>query len=750
MFDKEEIKKHEDIVNSYLLVDDHKKIPIGYGYNEILNLEDDDYNKFVESYNFLVKEANERLIQKTIKYVCQDAAMIRQAFSKEVPFFKSINNIPMNNHTAIYIPDFEESMIWSKLYGANTAFISEEPLRVVIHKELADKLTPLGTVFILSHEAQHFVRGHSDRLMGRNPIIWNIATDLIINYSLLNLQLPEIIRRNLIIKNHHESQQAVKNGAAPSELAEYKSLNTQYQKAHPREFKVSHDDLFVSDFHFNFVGNDKRLEDDLAFDLREDEINEKILNATIEKIKKENNLDSLDSKVIDELRDNLFIDQDWYNWFKKYQNGARALDEESVYEEISQLYLKIEKKVRFLKQHNINIDTESKLLDYNHIGKSHSIYENMKSKIDDKEIMEKEFGSKQDRIKDRFSSFVDEFGMPKNNNEKSKQKENTEQQRKLIREESRKIDINNSNNKGSSDIDEIYHRENTIKRKTKFVLQIENMCSKVAKSGARKVKSDRRTQYSTMTKVAEMSEMNGMGIEFREFKKKTISNTPNVLCIIDTSGSVSKEMITKIYLNELYDAVMKYDMEIKCVPADTEAKVDYSIILNKGNINHYLENGFNFSGGGGTDMVNPLARELIHAEKDYDFAIVLSDGEYSAFTRSQLTGEMLNALSQLESDKNKKSIYRRARSKHLPTATADEPNGKFRNPPIILLHTNERIFEHNESAFKTFDKNEMSEFLIGQKEENVIKVNKKEGQSNRRDESSSQISRHRGSNRRRN
>ena len=37
MFDKEEIKKHEDIVNSYLLVDDHKKIPIGYGYNEILS-----------------------------------------------------------------------------------------------------------------------------------------------------------------------------------------------------------------------------------------------------------------------------------------------------------------------------------------------------------------------------------------------------------------------------------------------------------------------------------------------------------------------------------------------------------------------------------------------------------------------------------------------------------------------------------------------------------------------------------------
>ena len=54
------------------------------------------------------------------------------------------------------------------------------------NREFIKSLTPKQLIFLLSHEVLHCVFEHIGRRGGRDPKIWNMANDYIVNYTLMN------------------------------------------------------------------------------------------------------------------------------------------------------------------------------------------------------------------------------------------------------------------------------------------------------------------------------------------------------------------------------------------------------------------------------------------------------------------------------------------------------------------------------------------------------------------------------------
>ena len=58
-------------------------------------------------------------------------------------------------------------------------------LSVKFNPEFVDKLTVDELIFVCAHEAMHVILLHSYRLGERNPELWNIAGDAVINAALI-------------------------------------------------------------------------------------------------------------------------------------------------------------------------------------------------------------------------------------------------------------------------------------------------------------------------------------------------------------------------------------------------------------------------------------------------------------------------------------------------------------------------------------------------------------------------------------
>jgi predicted metal-dependent peptidase len=63
---------------------------------------------------------------------------------------------------------------------------------IYFNRDFVLSLTPRGVMFVLAHEVLHCLYDHLGRRQGRDPKIWNIANDLMVNYTLVKNNIGEM------------------------------------------------------------------------------------------------------------------------------------------------------------------------------------------------------------------------------------------------------------------------------------------------------------------------------------------------------------------------------------------------------------------------------------------------------------------------------------------------------------------------------------------------------------------------------
>ena len=189
-------KECEALLKKYTLpIDDNNYF--NNMYPDVFKLPKKEFEDFEYAYNERVKNQTQ-MVNELVQYV-DDDRKLRYNFALEIPVLKTLKKtIIKKNKNAIYIPNFKEDVALKKIGGGlGSAFAMKTPLRVVMHSDFIDTLTPIGMLFIIMHEVQHIVRNHTDRMLGRDPLDWNLATDLIINSSILRSKLPKLYEKHI-------------------------------------------------------------------------------------------------------------------------------------------------------------------------------------------------------------------------------------------------------------------------------------------------------------------------------------------------------------------------------------------------------------------------------------------------------------------------------------------------------------------------------------------------------------------------
>jgi predicted metal-dependent peptidase len=63
---------------------------------------------------------------------------------------------------------------------------------IYFNRDFVLSLTPRGVMFVLAHEVLHCLYDHLGRRQSRDPKIWNIANDLMVNYTLFQNKIGEM------------------------------------------------------------------------------------------------------------------------------------------------------------------------------------------------------------------------------------------------------------------------------------------------------------------------------------------------------------------------------------------------------------------------------------------------------------------------------------------------------------------------------------------------------------------------------
>ena len=247
-------------------------------------------------------------------------------------------------------------------------------------------------------------------------------------------------------------------------------------------------------------------------------------------------------------------------------------------------------------------------------------------------------------------------------------------------------------------VSEAFSRDTDSRAQAKFNLTVSNIFKKAKRDSNIWDRTGEPNYISRLSRY-------GNSHEFLRFKGKIdipeeeqVSPNLRILTILDTSGSVMQEEITKNYLNEIRNLVLAYDSTLVVVAADTESR-GAPLVINRDNIDEYEENGFTLGGGGGTDMLRPLAQELAQAEEPYSMAVVLSDGGDYAFTKEELS-ERIREFSDRKKYPNG----------HTPQAL----------PYIAYLNTRPMFDPEANTKFATFPKNSFGLFTLNTGEDVVI------------------------------
>ena len=368
----------------------------------------------------------------------------------------------------------------------------------------------------------------------------------------------------------------------------------------------------------------------------------------------------------------------------------------------------------------------------NHLGDGYDMYQ--KSLKQQKETnFENEYGEYADEMKKELSNIADKMGLPNSEADKENQSQkNKDVFNKLAQEYEKLRQSNNQgySSNGTSEMDEILKRNKEIENKYNFRLLLSSAIEKFQQNGGRYVKSDELTKFSKLTKSESVNELLGFGNPIKIYKKKRVAPIIDVLVIMDTSGSVGTKDITNGYLNEIEDVVLSNpNLNLHCISADTEIKQSSSFIINAENFKQYEENGFPFSGGGGTDMTRPLANQLVHVNKNFALTLIFSDGEYPVFSKDEINALILDeyekftkkkpSLKTLKERKDYQENVLRLKKMKI------KPSSNCYIPPIILLNTRELVFRGSKHS-PAFDswKGGLQEFLIDVNKNNSTNKNK--------------------------
>ncbi len=577
--------------------------------------------QYIENYNKKVKELNNK-IKKIMLYLINvpNTAKKKAVFQNlylEIPIWNKLRSIPLGKETAMFVPDFEQAVNLYLLTGCQTAFMSNTPLRMVIFKDFAEKLTDIGLLFIMAHEANHVIRKHFARQQYRDSRLWNVATDLVINHRLLTNKL-----RNL--KN---------------ELSE-KDENIQ---------EITNEHIFKPEYqetlkHFNYIGNRTPPEELIG------------------------------------------TEHDMSDWFDAICKEHPEYTEEIIY--------------KFLAEKNNSGDVGE-----NHMPDGFQMHQKSESQSI-RDLYKEMFGDKAEDMLNKLRKTIRDFGVPTNKQEQAKQEQDNKETYEEFVREWHKI-TNQYKGYGHNEVAEILKRDQDVTSKTKFIANIRTAIMKKNKSGEW-IKTDNLTRFSKQMKTPAVHTLLGFDNQLRFFAKEQQTPTFNVLVICDSSGSVSIEEFSKQFLNEIRNLVINYNFELSVISADTDTVESSRFTINKDNFDQYDENGFPFAGGGGTDMFFPIAKELVMSKVDYDAVIVLSDGGYMPYTKSELMEAMSKMHDNMLKEPSKyKDELKRIRKK---VKTTNKGIREYINPTIILLNT-EELYSGKEKL-ETYSHTELQEYLL--------------------------------------
>lgn len=586
------------------------KIYPSINYDSVFKLNKTEFHKFIDLYDKSVEEDMKKMfgLIDWLQYAPYNqenrenigiSGSVRLVIPEEYHLLNLLKNLHLTNkRKALHIPSFKEQILFEKIYGCTTAFITSNPTRIFFTKGLYDYMSKLGHLFILLHEAQHYTRFHSDRKFTRKHFIWNVATDSIINHDLLNNKIPKICQL--------------------LGLPEFQ-VN---QLFHPE-----------NEYGFDFIGVEHYFPE--------------IFNEQIEK---------------------------GLTFFNFAEQG---FIEEEIYKKIHSI----------MNKDDVKTD--------NHFGEGIDMAKEFADKSL-KDIFKKIFGEHADEMEKEFWKFINENGLPRNEGERNSAIEADAKLNNSWKKNYAKDMYGNN----SENLEFLKEREKEVDKKLKFQLFINNFVKKLNQNSIHFEKGQKLNKISQLSKYPDVNSVMGFNTQIKLYQREPVSSYLKLLCILDTSGSVGNYEY-KYMLNALYDLVQFHNLEIYVCPADTASNRKTNFIINKKNIKEYDEKGFPLQGGGGTDMLEPLANELAFAQlngEHFDLALILSDGEYQLFNENDVLKQMAYYF-----DKNAKNNTNQVHKTFSRNAKSI--------PHLVFLHTNEQFYQDNNLLLKSF-KNKAQEFIL--------------------------------------
>ena len=588
---------------------------------------------------------NQRILEKVVAAVAHPA--YRDIFGTLGSLCRRISEIKFNQHSAIYIPTGVEDEMLRGVTGCETAFMTEAPSQIVIFNNMMNKLSIEGVFYALSHELAHFAFLHGSRRGNRDPVLWNIYGDKQINQMLSDVVMPAIYE-----KIHS------KDGDSSSFVSLLK-----------HDARV----LFKSEGDYiPFIGYTPDTRE--WFTRYVDEPEEGLYE-----IGRQEGFSKSIQEHLQKKAQNSGPIQEGQTGSNGGQGGGQKENTECL-EDLDGL--DEEQSASQKEQDNLAPSNGSGKLNYKYEESSAGDVDNhIQDGLEIRRKLEQEYG-------EAGKNLADKMGLPNNKQENIRAKERTRVMLQRSQEEAR-----SSNSKVDGFITEAFKRDKESRAQMQFLIMAERAMQKAVRS-AEWERTDEMDGLSRLTRFAEVQQHMGIKGQMLIYKEERARPDIRILCIADTSGSVMAEEIVKNYLNEMRDLILRYDCEIVLVGADTSSRGE-KIIIHKEDLDRLDEEGVPLSGGGGTDMLEPLAYELATADKRYDMAMVLSDGGADAFTREQLHTAM-EAHYDIEK----------------------YPNGHTpRNKPYIcMLNTRPMYDASYREKFSTFSNNEFSMFVLNQGE----------------------------------
>lgn len=773
---------NENQIDGKVLFKKYFQPNIGNDYKEMFKeLNESELDAFVKEYNQRAKDVEKKIID--LVYLLNSHVSTKAVLHFELPLLKHLTSLKDGATSGIYVAPFYERTFYH-LNGANTAFISEKPLRITITLEMAEMLNNLGLIYIMLHEAQHFMRFHFTRGLKKDSQIFNLAADTTINHDLHFYKIPNLEKALSNAKKNKLTNQSISNQDGFDMTKIYKENITPvvtvgsitkdakqgWAKNQPN-IAISKDknNVFLWENVYRLANKDDLTEEQiykiLITEMQKNQLPMPPISGGNNQGQNQSNNNNGNGSGKQDSNTNPQDGQQADNQQQEGKNNTpnKNASQNGGVNQNQQNNGNNPSNDGELQSHNGNQDGQGS--SNNHQGQEQqnnsSNGSSSDSQSDDQQQDEKGQGNQNGEPQDGNNHIFNPNDLAKQIEEVRKQsdkfyQDNFSQHGDKVRKEMEKfmqtrpstqVPVNSDEMErlhkqlteegqkmlrdsgyspnGSLDNEMLVKRNRNIVEKTKLWFLLEKLAKTKSNDGDF-VKSPHLTRFSRMTKYESINnDMLDIGNQIKIYKKHKESVLYNILCVVDTSGSVEIDDIKNKFLNEVYGVLSKYNANITLIAADTDVKQGSRVIINKNNFEKFDNQGFTIQGGGGTDMLNPLAYEYANANVDYDVIIVLSDGYYPNFDLGELKSIFEHQLKSMKKHNlpyiiNNKDYVKSKRDlikeidlgKKIKRVEKTLKNFKKNMPLILLANSQEQIFDKDEVKEKGFLTTKLQEFLI--------------------------------------